>query len=72
MRGMSYARLGFMADLYIRAELEAEKHRKFHSLVRHANANSPYYANLIRERHQITRPRRGVPGSGLGLPSGQR
>ncbi|HEY2145780.1 MAG TPA: hypothetical protein VGH12_06905 [Steroidobacteraceae bacterium] len=33
-----------------RAELEAEKHRKFHALVRHANANSPYYAKLIRER----------------------
>jgi phenylacetate-coenzyme A ligase PaaK-like adenylate-forming protein len=39
-----------MAELRARAELEAEKHRKFRALVRHANANSPYYARLIRER----------------------
>jgi phenylacetate-coenzyme A ligase PaaK-like adenylate-forming protein len=39
-----------MAELRARAELEAEKHRKFRALVHHANANSPYYARLIRER----------------------
>src|SRR5277367_3455715 len=45
-----HATLEFMAGLHDRAELEARKHRKFQLLVRHANANSPYYANLIRER----------------------
>jgi phenylacetate-CoA ligase len=39
-----------MAQLQGRAELEAEKRSKFRALVRHADANSPYYANLIRER----------------------
>jgi phenylacetate-coenzyme A ligase PaaK-like adenylate-forming protein len=39
-----------MADLHGRAEIEAEKQRKFHALVRHAKANSPYYAKLIQER----------------------
>src|ERR1700739_3162340 len=47
---MSCARLEFMAELHGRAEIEAEKQRKFHALVRHAKSNSPYYAKLIRER----------------------
>jgi phenylacetate-CoA ligase len=33
-----------------RAELEAVKRDKFRSLLRHANAHAPYYANIIRER----------------------
>ena len=33
-----------------RAKLEAAKARKFRELARHAQALSPYYANLIRER----------------------
>jgi phenylacetate-CoA ligase len=33
-----------------RVELEAVKREKFRSLVRHANAHAPYYANIIRER----------------------
>lgn len=44
------ARLDFMAEMQGRAELEAEKRCKFRALVRHAAANSPYYAKLIRER----------------------
>jgi phenylacetate-CoA ligase len=33
-----------------RAKLEAAKARKFRALARHAQARSPYYANIIRER----------------------
>jgi phenylacetate-CoA ligase len=33
-----------------RAKLEALKAKKFRALVRHANAHSPYYADIIRER----------------------
>ena len=33
-----------------RAKLEAAKARKFRELARHAQARSPYYANIIRER----------------------
>jgi phenylacetate-CoA ligase len=33
-----------------RAELEAAKEQKFRALIRHASANAPYYANIIRER----------------------
>jgi phenylacetate-coenzyme A ligase PaaK-like adenylate-forming protein len=39
-----------MAEPQDRAKLEADKQRKFQALVRHANANSPYYAKIIRER----------------------
>lgn len=33
-----------------RAELDAAKERKFRALLRHVDAHSPYYANIIRER----------------------
>jgi phenylacetate-CoA ligase len=39
-----------MAPIRSRAEFEAHKLQKFRALVRHANANAPYYTRLIRER----------------------
>ncbi|MEO7207733.1 MAG: hypothetical protein ABI356_06005 [Steroidobacteraceae bacterium] len=33
-----------------RAALEADKEKKFRQLLRHVNARSPYYANIIRDR----------------------
>jgi phenylacetate-CoA ligase len=39
-----------MAVAISRADLETLKQAKFRSLVRHAHAHSPYYADIIRER----------------------
>jgi phenylacetate-CoA ligase len=43
-------RSGATAGTHTRAALDALKLEKFRALARHANAHSPYYASLIRER----------------------